>query len=167
MALHLAIYGSPRDNGFSSRAHDELTLKKKSSSIISCRAYTNLIQPCTGCGACASVPICPIDDSMQEIYKAIRNADTISISTPVYFSSVPGPLKNIIDRCQLFWEEKKRGTLLKPKTGELILSTGSFYESPPPSALTVIKHLFNTINCRLDDSSIVLIKETDSLTLPA
>jgi multimeric flavodoxin WrbA len=33
--------------------------------------------------------------------------------TPVFFGSVPGPLKSVIDRFQLFWARRQRGEALE------------------------------------------------------
>ena len=73
--------------------------------------YDKKISPCTACAVCREKFCCPINDDMQEIYPMIQQADVISISTPLYFSSVPSQLKVLIDRCQVFWEEK----IISPK----------------------------------------------------
>ncbi|MCL1833626.1 MAG: flavodoxin family protein, partial [Leptospirales bacterium] len=80
-------------------------------------AYQTNIKPCTGCGYCASKLQCSIDDGMSGIYTLIKEADIISVSSPLYFSSFPAPLKTIIDRCQLLWEEKKNNMPMKKKRG--------------------------------------------------
>jgi multimeric flavodoxin WrbA len=70
-----------------------------------------------GCGYCASKLQCNISDGMSDIYSLIKEADIISVSSPLYFSSFPSPLKTIIDRCQLLWEEKKNNIPAKKKKG--------------------------------------------------
>jgi multimeric flavodoxin WrbA len=100
---------------------------------------------------------------MDRVYSLIRESDFISISSPLYFSSVPGPLKNLIDRCQVLWEEKRRGIAMKEKKGALIIAAGSDPGSNPVHAAAVIKHFFNTINCSLPEENIFVIGSTDTL----
>ena len=58
------------------------------------------IQHCTGCDSCVRKKPCPqsADDDMPEIEKKLIDADGIIIAAPSYFTSVPGVLKDFIDR---------------------------------------------------------------------
>jgi multimeric flavodoxin WrbA len=58
------------------------------------------IRPCLGCFACwnKTPGTCVIDDEMDEILKKLIAADIIVWSFPLYYFSVPGRLKNLIDR---------------------------------------------------------------------
>ncbi|UCE10016.1 MAG: flavodoxin family protein [Candidatus Thorarchaeota archaeon] len=58
------------------------------------------IRPCTGCDACVRRDPCPEsdEDDMRKIEEVLRKADGIIIAAPSYFTSVPGILKNLIDR---------------------------------------------------------------------
>ncbi len=58
------------------------------------------IKPCLGCFACwnKTPGKCVISDDMSPILKEIISADTIIWSFPLYYFSVPGILKNFIDR---------------------------------------------------------------------
>jgi multimeric flavodoxin WrbA len=53
---------------------------------------------------------------MQEIYDKIREAENLLFVTPVYFFGLPGPLKNLVDRSQVFWNhplpKNKRGAVV-------------------------------------------------------
>lgn len=51
---------------------------------------------------------------MQDIYRKIDAADNIIIAAPVYYHSVPGKMKILIDRLQLYWAGTLRGD--KPNT---------------------------------------------------
>lgn len=53
---------------------------------------------CTGCGACNSSHKCVIKDDMADILDAMVKADVIVLATPVYFYSMTGQLKTMIDR---------------------------------------------------------------------
>lgn len=59
------------------------------------------IQPCTGCLGCwTKTPgRCVRTDDMDQVYRAIGQADVIIESFPLYFYGVPGTLKTMTDRC--------------------------------------------------------------------
>lgn len=63
--------------------------------------YTKEIKPCRGCFACWASPdgICAIKDDMPEILVAIKEADVIIESFPLYFYGMPSQLKAVTDRC--------------------------------------------------------------------
>ncbi|MDR2423014.1 MAG: flavodoxin family protein [Deltaproteobacteria bacterium] len=58
------------------------------------------IMPCLGCFACwnETPGECALNDDMAGILEKIIAAETIVWSFPLYYCSVPGPLKNLIDR---------------------------------------------------------------------
>jgi len=162
---HLAIVGSPRKNSFSLKLHNKFLEQFKNSDfkIDIVHAYDANVGPCTACNFCENNSKCIFDDKMTGIYQLIRDADMISVSTPLYFSTFPSPLKAIIDRCQLFWEEERRtGIQIKPKKGFLFCAAGSDYKGIFSCVIPGIKHFFNTINTSFDINETVLIKNCDS-----
>ncbi len=58
------------------------------------------IKPCLGCFACwdKTPGKCVISDDMSDILKQLTSADIIIWSFPLYYFSIPGILKNFIDR---------------------------------------------------------------------
>jgi len=58
------------------------------------------IRHCTGCDSCVRKKPCPesAHDDMPKIEEILLKADGIIISAPSYFTSVPGVLKDFIDR---------------------------------------------------------------------
>lgn len=58
------------------------------------------IKPCLGCFSCwnKTPGKCCIQDDMQNLIEEMLWADTILWSFPLYYFSVPGPLKNLMDR---------------------------------------------------------------------
>ncbi|MGY5852539.1 MAG: flavodoxin family protein [Candidatus Thorarchaeota archaeon] len=58
------------------------------------------ILPCTGCDSCVRKKPCPesAKDDMTELESKLTQADGIIIAAPSYFTSVPGILKNLMDR---------------------------------------------------------------------
>ena len=122
----LAFTGSPRRESISSKLHngflDSFAASGFKVDIIN--AYQANINPCIGCGHCADKLQCNFHDDMPDIYSLIKEADIISVSSPLYFSSFPSPLKAMIDRCQLLWEEKKNNIPMKRKKGFFFAQPG-------------------------------------------
>lgn len=56
------------------------------------------LKHCTGCYSCAKTGKCFINDGMGEISQKLTQADAIVFATPVYFYSMCGQLKVMIDR---------------------------------------------------------------------
>ena len=53
---------------------------------------------CRGCLACQKTGRCVIDDDANAIRQKMHDADTIVWATPVYYYSVSGQMKTMIDR---------------------------------------------------------------------
>ena len=62
--------------------------------------------PCVACGGCADSGACVLDDDMTDIYRLFDGADHIIVASPIYFCSIPGRFKCMVDRCQALWEKK-------------------------------------------------------------
>jgi multimeric flavodoxin WrbA len=63
------------------------------------RAYALHIAPCIACGPDATPGYCVLRDDMDRVYAALEQADAVVVGSPVYFDTVSGPLKLLIDRC--------------------------------------------------------------------
>ena len=64
------------------------------------RAYALVIKPCIACGADAAPGgYCIFHDDMDEVYALLERAHAIVVGSPIYFDTVSGPLKLLIDRC--------------------------------------------------------------------
>ena len=76
------------------------------------------IAPCDGCNGCIQTGECVIDDDAQGIFKQMLAADGIIWASPVYFWSMSGQTKILMDRtyCLLFPKLQLAG-----KVGGLIL----------------------------------------------
>ena len=160
----LALYGSPHQQGISSRAHDIFLapLAEAGAVVTKLNAYDLRVLPCIDCGVCAKEPRCIYDD-MSDVYSLFNDVEAITISSPVYFTSLPGPLKNIIDRCQLIWEEKRRNPDRgKALAGYFIATAGSNYRNIFDPSITVVRHLFNTLGCVYDEKDFFLLPGVDN-----
>ncbi len=104
----LGIKGSPRRGG-----NTDLLLEAALAAARDAGAVTRVLvasesglQPCRGCNACSVTGTCVIDDGGSAVHAAIDDADGIIVATPVYFASVPGVLKVMIDRLQPYWARR-------------------------------------------------------------
>ena len=99
----LGICGSPREGASEyllKRALNELE-KEDSFETTFISVKDKDISPCTHCNECAeTMGKCSISDDMDEIYKALREADGIIMASPIHFGSISAQLKAVIDRCQ-------------------------------------------------------------------
>ncbi len=131
-----AIYGSPRKKGntgllldnFLEGAVSAAASSKKDLEIKKIMTANLNISPCRGCRNCSKTGECIIDDDMQQVYKELIEADFLAVASPVFFTTVSGYLKALIDRCQRFWSlkyEHKKRIIEKNRKGIFISTAGS------------------------------------------
>jgi len=83
------------------------------------------ITPCRSCGGCDATGVCVIKDVMQDLYVRFSEADHVVVAAPVYFTSVPGHVKVLIDRFQCFWVRTFRlGEPPQPRRRGMFLCAG-------------------------------------------
>lgn len=103
------ISSSPRENGNSETLCKEFEKGAKESGnkveLIKVRDYK--LNYCVGCFACHTLGYCFQDDGINEISKKLLSADVIVFATPVYFYSMSGQLKVLIDRLTPIYEKVK------------------------------------------------------------
>jgi hypothetical protein len=63
------------------------------------RVYDLSVKPCIACGADATPGYCIFHDDMDRVYALLERAHAVVVGSPVYFDSISGPLKTLIDRC--------------------------------------------------------------------
>ena len=104
----VAFLGSPRIEGNSDILLREALKAAEGAKhdVLIFRLNTVDIKPCQNCGGCNETGICIVNDDMQEITIAIRKADRIILSSPIFFFGLSAQSKIMIDRCQSFWCEK-------------------------------------------------------------
>ena len=96
----LIISASPRKNGNSETLCDEF-LKgavEAGHDVEKVSLANKKIGFCTGCYACTKLGICVQDDDVQDILDKLVKAEVVLIATPVYFYTMNGQLKTLIDR---------------------------------------------------------------------
>lgn len=96
----LVLSGSPRKGGNSDILCDQLIKGAEEKGNIAEKIYLRdkKIEFCDACDACRKTQKCIKKDDMQEIIDKMINADVIVLATPVYFYSMDGQIKTMIDR---------------------------------------------------------------------
>ncbi len=65
---------------------------------------------CRGCFACLKLGKCVIPDDAVEIAEKMKKADVLVFATPVYYYSVSGQLKTMLDRANPLYDSDYRFT---------------------------------------------------------
>jgi multimeric flavodoxin WrbA len=79
-------------------------------------------EPCDGCRVCWETGECHIQDEMQTVYSKLLEADGIIFGTPVYFYTMTGQAKLIIDRTVALGKPER---CLANKVGGIVVVGGS------------------------------------------
>ncbi len=108
----LVISASPRKGGNSDLLCDQFIKGAKEAGHDAGKIYVidKRIEYCTGCGACynGGNP-CSLKDDMAEVLDKMIAADVIVMATPVYFYTMAGQMKTLIDRtCSRYTEIKNK-----------------------------------------------------------
>jgi multimeric flavodoxin WrbA len=158
----LSIFGSPRRNGCTNAIHDSF-LEAFAEGFIIRRvyAYEAKIHPCTACSLCDDSLACVFKDDMTGLYEELLSSDMITVSSPLYFSSLTGPLKNFIDRCQAIWAYSNRGETIRKKTGFFISAGGSNYAGMFDPAVSIMRYFFNTVGGVTNENDYLLFPDID------
>ena len=122
----LVFFGSARKNG-NTKDLLNIFLEDLKGEVEIVDAYRTEVEGCIDCRYCWDNRGCSVQDEMQDIYTKIDNADNIIFATPLYFNNVPGPLKKIIDRCQVYWASRRREDRdeISKKTGAILVVGGA------------------------------------------
>ncbi len=96
----LILNGSPRKNGNTARALEEMALIFKESGV----EYEILpvgsmnIRGCIACDSCQKTAKCVFDDEVNIAAEKLKECDGLVIASPVYFASANGTLISFLDR---------------------------------------------------------------------
>lgn len=96
----LILSASPRKHGNSDTLCDRLAqgARESGNAVEKIFLAEKNIGYCRGCGVCNTTHRCPQKDDMAEILDKMVKADVIVLATPVYFYSIDGQMKTLIDR---------------------------------------------------------------------
>ena len=120
-------------------------------------AYQNIIDayraeniaPCKDCRYCWHKKGCSIHDGMDEVYRLLEEADNVVLASPMYFHSITGKMKALIDRFQVYWAGHVRNDMPeKPLRKGAILMVGGAPSFPNQflGGELVLKNLLNDLS---------------------
>lgn len=96
------IYGNSR---IVARIVSRIARDIENASVYEVDVFDYRIEPCIGCVS-DDVKLCRfpcvVEDDMDKLYGLVMESDGIIFVSPIYWYSVPGPLKNFIDRLTIF-----------------------------------------------------------------
>lgn len=147
------VRGSPRKNGNSNILADSLAQGAEDSNAEVDDFFLQKmdIKPCSACDACIKKPEkgCIIDDDMQILYQKLRAADSIVISSPIYWFNMSAQIKLFIDRFYGLIEPKQHA--LRGKRIGIILTYGDANEhsSGAINAINSFKDTFRYIGAKI------------------
>ena len=130
----LILNGSPRRGGDTSALIGAFCREIRGQ-VDQIDAYGMKISPCVDCRRCAGGGGCVLNDGMQEIYEKVRMAQVLVLASPLYFSTLTGPLLSLCSRFQAQYmarQKEKRGW--EQKKGGLVLLTGGGSTKDPSCA---------------------------------
>ena len=96
----LILSASPRKGGNSDILCDQFAkgAEEAGHQVEKIRVQEKKIASCLACYGCRDTGVCVQKDDMAEILEKMVEADVLVLSTPVYFYSMDGQLKTLIDR---------------------------------------------------------------------
>ena len=96
----LMINGSPRMNGNTSIALDEMKkeFEKSDISVEIVQVGNKDVRGCIACGKCSELGRCVFDDVVNELAKKFEEADGLVVASPVYYASANATIIAVLDR---------------------------------------------------------------------
>lgn len=139
----LIINGSPRKDGDTAALVAAFMAELNGEArVVTCR---DDIAPCCDCRFCWARPGCAITDGMQSVYNYIDECDNIVLASPIWYSSLSGPLLNIASRLQtLFMGRFRRGESNTPNKNGVLILTGAqprTKAAPEQSAMIIMRNM--------------------------
>ncbi len=110
MSRIVVVNGSPRKNGNTSRMVSALVEEagRKGHDVKVFEVGGMKLDGCRACCRCfANGRACVSPDVFNDIADAMMSSDSIVLAMPVYWYSIPGQIKNVIDRFFAFMIGKK------------------------------------------------------------
>ena len=96
----LIINGSPRTNGNTQIAINELTkeFEQENIEVKNIEIGTKDIRGCIACGTCYKTGKCVFNDLVNDGIELLKEVDGVIIASPVYYASANGSLISFLDR---------------------------------------------------------------------
>ena len=166
----IGLLGSPLSDGNTARLLDRaLKGAEDAGCIVEKILVTNLdFQACEEMLFCKDHDTCIIDDDMQQLYPKFKEMDGLIIATPVMTMGIPGKLKSMMDRFQVFFMAKymrKKPFISKERRagrrGLFICISGMKIPEVFVGAKLTVRAFFDIIDCQYTDE--LLISDMDTI----
>jgi multimeric flavodoxin WrbA len=166
----IGILGSPLPEGNTAKL---LERALKGAEDAGCTVETIVVsrlcfEDCQEMMFCRDHETCTIDDDMQQVYPVLRDADGIILATPVMCMGIPGKLKALMDRCQVFYMAKylRKQPLVaeekrKARNALFICISGMNVPEVFVGAKLTTRAFFDLIDCRYADE--LLVNDMDTI----
>lgn len=162
----LVFFGSARLKGHT-KAMVDMFIDQLEGEVEVIDAYRlNEVAPCKDCRYCWHKKGCSIKDGMQDIYEKIEEADNIVLASPMYFHSITGKLKSVIDRLQVYWAGHIRKDMPEnfTKKGAILMVGGApEFENQFLGGELVFKNLLNDLSAECLGQVTLSNSDVDSL----
>jgi multimeric flavodoxin WrbA len=166
----IGLLGSPLSDGNTAKLLDRaLKGAEDAGCIVEKILVTNLdFQACEEMMFCKDHDTCIIDDDMQQLYPKFKEMDSLIIATPVMTMGIPGKLKSMMDRFQVFFMAKymrKKPFISKERRlgrrGLFICISGMKIPEVFVGAKLTVRAFFDIIDCQYIDE--LLISDMDTI----
>ncbi len=166
----IGLLGSPLSDGNTAKLLDRaLKGAEDAGCVVEKILVTNLdFQACEEMFFCKDHDTCIIDDDMQQIYPKFKEMDGLIIATPVMTMGIPGKLKSMMDRFQVFFMAKymrKKPFISKERRAErkglFICISGMKIPEVFVGAKLTVRAFFDIIDCQYTDE--LLINDMDTV----
>jgi len=96
----VVVTSSPRKGGNSETLADYFAdgAREAGNEVVFIAVRDINLQFCTGCMYCQSHDGCILGDGMNHLYEYFQYADVIVFATPIYYYSLSGQMKTLLDR---------------------------------------------------------------------
>ena len=166
----IGLLGSPLSDGNTAKLLDRaLKGAEDAGCVVEKILVTNLdFQACEEMLFCKDHDTCIMDDDMQQLYPKFKEMDSLIIASPVMTMGIPGKLKSMMDRFQVFFMAKymrKKPFVSKERgverRGLFICISGMKTPEVFVGAKLTVKAFFDIIDCQYTDE--LLISDMDTI----
>jgi NAD(P)H-dependent FMN reductase len=166
----IGLLGSPLSDGNTAKLLDRaLKGAEDAGCVVEKILVTNLdFQACEEMLFCKDHDTCIMDDDMQQLYPKFKEMDSLIIASPVMTMGIPGKLKSMMDRFQVFFMAKymrKKPFISKERRverkGLFICISGMKIPEVFVGAKLTVRAFFDIIDCQYTDE--LLISDMDTI----
>jgi len=166
----IGLLGSPLSDGNTAKLLDRaLKGAEDAGCMVEKILVTSLdFQACEEMMFCKDHDTCIMDDDMQQLYPKFKEMDSLIIASPVMTMGIPGKLKSMMDRFQVFFMAKymrKKPFISKERRverkGLFICISGMKIPEVFVGAKLTVRAFFDIIDCQYTDE--LLISDMDTI----